>query len=331
LRVRGQETHFDVILSAELARIAKLPHRIKGEGGIPPGDVAGLRASVSRALTWQGGYYATKKHKNFLAKDGKDSLDGGVVNVMGQHAGVGKADFVVKTDALRHAPESYEERLLDAHFEEAPPFLRADRRAAARELVREAYRAAAARGLGGLAPLTFYYLNEFTRRWGSATVASQTGLVVAPFLAPDVIRACALLPAEELPTKPLHRHVTALHAPDWAHVPYADQVTEDDFAAGRLPRVEAKPEEPEADALTPRWREVRHHRKYHYKYYWKDVGQPLLREAFAAGGFWTEVFDADAACEQWMSSGSGADALAITHLLPSVLAHAPSVASATSA
>ncbi|HEX6884664.1 MAG TPA: hypothetical protein VF530_14915 [Planctomycetota bacterium] len=318
LRVRGQETHFDVILSAELARIAGLPHRIKSEGGIPPGNVEGLRASIARALLWQGGSFATKKHKNFLAKDGKDGLDGGVVNVMGQHAGVGKADFVTKTEATKHA-DGHEERLLDGLFADAPGCLRAARAGSARELIRASYRAADVHGLDGLRPLLFFYLSEFTRRWGSATVASQTGLVVSPFLNPDVIRACCALPPEELPTKPLHRHVTALHAPDWAAVPYADQVSEADFASGRLPRVERKPE-PAEPADTPRWRSVRHHRKYHYKFYWKDVGQPLLQEAFEQGGFWTEVFEPSAARSAWAQSGSTADALSVAHLLPRVLA-----------
>jgi hypothetical protein len=321
LRVRGQKTHFDVILSAELARIAGLPHRIKSEGGIPPDSVDGLRTGIRNALRWQGGYFATKKHKNFLAKKGKEGLDGGVVNVMGQHAGVGKADFMKKIESWKHDPATYEERLLDVLMADAPPFLRADRLLSVRELLRASYRAAHAHGLEGHGPLLYYYLNEFTRRWGSATVSGQSGIVVAPFLCPDVIRACFALPPEELPSKPLHRHVTALHAPDWASVPYADQVTEEDFASGRLPRLESKAEA--ADELVPRWRTVRHHRKYHYKYFWKDVGQPLLAEAFEQGGFWTDVFDADGAREGWMSSGSSADCIAIAHLLPSVLS-APS-------
>jgi hypothetical protein len=246
---------------------------------------------------------------------------------MGQHAGVGKGDFVVKIDATRHAPDQHEQRLLDALFADGPSALRPELGAAARELVRHSYRAADRYGLTGLAPLTFFYLNEFTRRWGSATVAGQTGLVVAPFLCPDMIRACALLPAEELPSKPIHRHITALCAPDWANVPYADQVTEEDFRAGRLPRVERVNGHAEDDAAlesstngasAERWRAVRHHRKYHYKYFWKDVGQPLLNEAFASGGF-----DPDAARSGWLESGNTADALAIAHLLPGVLEHAP--------
>jgi len=324
LRVRGQESHFDVILSTELARIAGLPHRIKSEGGIPPDHVDGLRLGIQNALRWQGGYFATKKHKNFLAKKGKDGLDGGVVNVMGQHAGVGKADFMKKIESWKHDPATFEERLLDALMADAPSFLRADRLETVRELLRASYRAAHAHGLEGHGPLLYYYLNEFTRRWGSATVAGQSGIVVAPFLCPDVIRACHALPPEELPSKPLHRHVTALHAPDWAVVPYADQVTEGDFASGRLPRVEAQKET--EDELTPRWRAVRHHRKYHYKYFWKDVGQPLLEEAFEQGGFWTEVFDADQAQRNWMNSGSGSDCLSIAHLLPGVLADSRSPA-----
>jgi hypothetical protein len=327
LRVRGKETHFDVILSAELARIAGLPHRIKSEGGVPPADVDGCRSSIARALLWQGGYFATKKHKTFLAKEKRGGLDGGVVNVMGQHAGVDKADFVVRTEATKHAPAAREERLLEHLFAEAPSFLRPERRTNARELVRRSYRAAEDHGLSDLEPLLYFYLNEFTRRWGSATVASQSGLVVAPFLCPDMIRACHALPAEELATKPIHRHVTARHAPDWAGVPYADQVTEEDFLAGRLPRVvrtnghaldgAAEPGE------LPRWREVRHHRKYHYKFYWTDVGLPLLEEAFAQGGFWSEVFDPDAARTDWVGVGErsgNADALAVAHLLPKVLA-----------
>src|SRR5262245_41804802 len=317
-RVRGQETHFDVILSSELARIAGIPHRIKKKSGIPSGTLEGLRRSIGLALLWQGGYLATKKHKTFLARGDEEGLDGGVVNVMGQHAGVGKADFVVKIDATRQAPERFEELLLDRFFADGPAALRPDLADRARELVRQSYRAADRHGLTGLGPLLFFFLNEFTRRWGSATVASQAGLVVAPFLCPDMIRACWGLPAEELPTKPVHRHVTALHAPDWAGVPYADQVTEEDFLSGRLPRIErvnGHASEPPAE----RWRTVRYHNNYHQKFFWKDVGQPLLLEAFERGGFWSEVFDPDAARIALDDSPRTADALSIAHLLPSVL------------
>lgn len=314
-RVRGQENHFDVIVSAELARVAGFPHRVKSEGGIPPGTAEGCRASVTKALLWQGGYFATKKHKNFLAKEGATGLDGGVVNVMGQHAGLGKADFVVKTDALNHPRATDEQRLLDLHFTEGPGLLRPAAADEARELLRASYRAAHAYDLSGLGPLLFFYLHEFTRRWGSATVNSQTGLVVAPFLCPDMIRACYGLDGAELVHKPIHRHTTATNAPDWTAIPYADQVTEADFHAGRLPRVAPPNGAAADDADLPRWRQVRHHRKYHYKYFWKDVGQPLLKEAFAQGGFWTELFDADRVREEWLSSKGVADAVVVAYLV----------------
>jgi hypothetical protein len=143
--------------------------------------------------------------------------------------------------------------------------------------------------------------------------------VVAPFLCPDMIRACYGLDGAELPTKPIHRHTTTINAPDWSNVPYADQVTEADFHAGRLPRVETRRSSQDDDDL-PRWRQVRHHRKYHYKYYWKDVGQPVLREAFDEGGFWTEIFDPAGARDGWAESSSSADAVVVAHLLPAVLA-----------
>jgi hypothetical protein len=320
LRVRGQETHFDVLISAALARMAGLPHRIKNEGGIPPGDVAGLRASIEKALLWQGGNFTTMKHKNFLARENKDRLDGGVVNVMGQHAGIGKADFAVKIRAWEHAPERYEELLLETLLADAPPFLRPELRESTRELLRRSYASARDYGLRSRGPLHFFFLNEYTRRWGSATVASQTGLVVTPFLCPDFIRACYAFPEDELPTKPMHRHITATHAPEWASFPYTDQATEEDLRSGRIPPVEVAREDAPQSADEPRWRATQRFRKYHYKFYWKDVGLPLLEEAFARGGFWTELFDPEQARASWKEHKGGADVIAIAHLLPGVLA-----------
>ena len=320
LRVRGQETHFDVLISAELARMAGLPHRIKTEGGVPPGSVEVLRASLAKALLWQAGNYTTLKHKSFLAKEGKEKLDGGVVNVMGQHAGIGKADFAKKIRAHEHPSARYEELLLADLMAEAPLFLRLDLRERVREELRRSYRAALDYGLASRGPLHFFFLNEYTRRWGSATVSGQTGFVVTPFLTPDFIRACYGFPEEELPSKPMHRYITGLHAPEWAAYPYTDQATEDDLRSGLIPPVEVKREEGENEQDLPRWRQTARFRKFHYKYYWKDVGKPLLQEAFDQGGFWTELFDPDRARAEWDSFKSGADVLVIAHVLPQVLA-----------
>jgi len=321
LRVRGQETHFDVLISAALARMAGLPHRIKTEGGVPPATVEGLRTSLAKALLWQAGNFTTLKHKSFLSREGKERLDGGVVNVMGQHAGIGKADFARRIHAQDHPPARYEELLLADLEAESPPILRADLREGVRELLRRSYRVALDYGLTGRGPLHFFFLNEYTRRWGSATVSGQTGFVVTPFLTPHFIRACYGMPEEELVSKPMHRHITGLLAPEWAAFPYTDQATEEDLRSGLIPPVEIPREEGEETATElPRWRQTARFRRFHYKYYWKDVGKPLLKEAFKQGGFWTELFDPDRAEEGWKEFKSGADVISIAHVLPQVLA-----------
>jgi len=55
---------------------------------------------------------------------------------------------------------------------------------------------------------------------------------------------------------------------------------------------------------------------YSTSLYWQAVGQPIIREAFAQGGFWTEIYDPDLAKEHWHAAG---DELAIAHLLPGVV------------
>jgi hypothetical protein len=204
---------------------------------------------------------------------------------------------------------------------EAPPILRPDLRECVRELLRRSYRVALDYGLARRGPLHFFFLHEYTRRWGSATVAGQTGLVVTPFLTPAFIRACYAFPEDELPSKPMHRHITGLLAPEWAAFPYTDEATEDDLRSGRIPPVEIPREEEHGEsAAEPRWRRTARHRKFHYKYYWKDVGLPLLTEAFEAGGFWTELFEPERARTEWNTFKSGADVIAIAHVLPRVLA-----------
>ncbi len=321
LRVRGNANNVDVMIAAELARMAGLPIRIKAGGGLPADTVEGCRASLQKALLWQGGNFATLKHKNFLARAGKDTLDGGVVNVMGQHGGIGKADFARKIDAGSVPPAQYEERVLDVLMREAPSYLRAEQRRATRAILRQAYRAADRHGLRGRGPLHYLFLNEYTRRWGAATVNSQAGVVVAPFLSPDMIRACYALPEAELVQKPMHRYITQRNAPDWAAFPYEDQVTEDDVRGGRVPPVPASalPPAPPAAPELPEWRAQRRRHKFGYRSYWRLMAFPLIEAAFAAGGFWTEIFDPDLARAHWLDTKSGGDPIALLHLLPAVV------------
>jgi hypothetical protein len=108
-------------------------------------------------------------------------------------------------------------------------------------------------------------------------------------------------------------------------------VTEEDITSGRVPPVPAKmlPRRKESADDLPDWRRVkRRHHKFGYRYYWKAVGRPLVEEALAAGGFWTEIFDPELAGEHWLDAKTGGDLISIAHLLPKVVAAARGAASA---
>jgi hypothetical protein len=81
-----------------------------------------------------------------------------------------------------------------------------------------------------------------------------------------------------------HRHIIASNAPDWAAVPYTEDLTV-----------------------------VREN--YEGTAFWQTVGRPLLDEAIAAGGFWTQLFDPDAAPDQTVVP----DLIPIVYLLPLIL------------
>jgi len=314
LRVRGAPSKLDVRIATGLCRQAGLELATKNTGGVPPGTAEGCRASILKALLWQAGALTTLKHKSFLAKANRRGLDGGVVNLMGQHAGIGKGDFAVLIKAHEHPPEKFEKRLLRSMMKSAPRYLRTEYVDGVRTDIRRAYRQAQDYGLEGRGPLHFYFLNEYTRRWGSATVNSQTGLVVTPFLCPDFIRACYAMPEQELVDKPMHKHITAYYAPEWAAYPFVDNVTEEDLRSGLVP---APTEDAGADG--PKWRSGSTYHSFSYRKFWRDVGRPLLDEAFAEGGFWTQIFDPDTAREEYSKFKYGADVLVVAHLLSTVL------------
>ncbi|MGE3172573.1 MAG: hypothetical protein AB7O97_08080 [Planctomycetota bacterium] len=316
-RVRGARDNFDVIVAAELARIAGLELHTKEHSGLPPATTDGLAASIGKALLWQGGMFTTLKHKTFLAKADRGGLDGGVVNVMGQHGGIGKGDFAVKVDAAAHPPERYEELLLERLLGGAPVFLRPELLGAVRERVRAAYRRARDYGMEGRGPLHFFFLHEYVRRWGSATVNAGTGVVATPFLAPDFVRACYALPEDTLPDRPLHLRLIERHAPDWVDVPFADDLTEADLAGGRWAASGGAADETAVDrpAAADWMRSSRHH-SFDHRRYWQVVGRPLIDAALREGGFWTELFDPDRARARWQDFKYGPDLLALMHLLP---------------
>ena len=314
-RVRGSELRFDVLIARELARIADFPLRVKTKSGLPPDRPNTCRAAMERALLWQAGAMPRKKHKTFL--EPKGVMDGGVVNVMGQHAGIGKADFDVRIGAQARPESTWEDALIENLRKRAPEGLRPRWSRAAEELTREAYRAADRHELEGLQRLHFFFLFEYTRCWGSATVAAQSGLVLAPILNPGVIRAAYAFPSAELPSKPFHRAITDRLAPDWKGVLYESEATKADIESGRLPvppgtRAVDKGRDPND------WRRAKRWGKYDNRLYWRDVARPLVEEALAGGGLAAELFD-DSEVEAVLADPAGPDSLVLAHLFDSAL------------
>ncbi len=318
LRVRGSPERYDVMIAAELARIAGLKLRIKNFGGFPPETADGCRRAIRLALLFQSGNLPTKKHKTFLRR--KPHLRPGVVNVMGQHAGLGKADFVVKIRAWELEPSQYESRLLDVLNKDFSRYLREDLREPVRESIREAYRAADAYRLNGLARLHFFFLHEYTRRWGSSATSAQTGLVVAPYLNPDFIRAAYAYPQAEIRHRPFHRHIHTTYAPDWANVPFEDEATEEGLRRAGIKPVQLSKSR-RAFHETTRWKRPRSYTKYSNHGYWKELGRPLIEEALKERGFWTELLHPAIAELPWTRDDFRfvSDPLAIAHIVPEAM------------
>ena len=288
LRVRGNPERYDVMIAAELARVAGLRLRINNKGGYPPEDPERLRRCVQLALRWQAGNLSTTKHKTFLAR--REVLEPGLVNVMGQHSGIGKADFVMKTRAWKLDPSQYEDAMIRQLVGQLEPYLHPELRQPVRELWRTAYRQADLYGLEGFARMHFFFLYEYTRRWASGSMAAQPGQVVTPFLNPGLIRAAYAFPQEEIRRRPFHHHILGKYAKDWKDIPFEDQMTQADIDSGRIPKVQLDAEQ-SAFHEGPFWKQPKAHRVYSNGIYWRSAGRPLAREARRAGGFWTEVLD----------------------------------------
>ena len=97
LRVKGQPEKFDVVIASELATIAGLALKVKASAELPPENSDDCRRSIALALLWQAGHMVTEKHKTFLTNQGH--LDGGNVNIMGQHGEIGRGYFASKIQA----------------------------------------------------------------------------------------------------------------------------------------------------------------------------------------------------------------------------------------
>ena len=310
-RVRGLPGRDDVLIASELAKIAGFNLRVKKFEGLPPDDAEACKRCISLALLWQAGHMVTHKHKTFLSHH--QYLDGGVVNIMGQHGEIGRGYYAQRIRAVELSEDQYEERLLTKLMASMPPFTRKELHDVVRQIIREAYRQADRYSLTGLARLDFFYLYERTRRWASGSLSSQTGLVFAPFLNPDFIRAVFDYIGYGKETNPFHRYIIATNSPDWVTVPYSEDLKQRELTSEKVDVVK---ELERKTVISASWKRPKGGYNYDSSLYWKAVGEPIIHEALARGGFWTEIFDPDMAEKWWQAAP---DDLAIVHLLPEML------------
>lgn len=289
-KVKGREGKFDVAIAGRLARVARLDLEVRPTAELPPERTEDLERSLRLALLWQGGHMWSENHKTFLWGDERH-LDGGVLNVMGQHGEIVRGHYERRTKVWKAAgPEEYEARAVDYLMRSAPDALRDDLRAEVRELMHVAYRRAAGYGLEGLAALDLLYLLERTRRYNGASVAAQPGLAFTPFLDPALIRAAYALRAagqefvvRRRQVNPLHRFIIDSNLPAWRDIEFEDDMRR---AVRRAARAAADGTSDDADWRAPQGKDY-----YDYDAYWDEVGGPLVDRLVAAEGPWTAVFD----------------------------------------
>jgi len=276
-RVKGRRDSSDVAIACKLARAANLPLRIEEDAELPSSDADDWRRSISLALLWQAGEMDPDKQKTIFS-NGR-TLPEGVVNVMGQHGEIARALRYRKpllqygVDDLPWSDAELEKNFMQHLISRRPCHLRSEWHDAVYDILLSVYRAADRYDLHGLARLDFFYLYENTRRFNAGSLASQTNLVVTPFLNPRVIETVYALPPIDKATFKLHDHIVAANAPEWTEIEYAP------------------PLEPRAIS-----------NYFDAESVWRTTGAPLVDAALRNGGFCTEVFDEKLARED--ASGS---------------------------
>lgn len=294
VRVKGQEGKFDVAISRKLAKIAGLELEVEATAELPPERTEDLERCIRLALLWQAGHMWSQNHHSFLW--GKRHLDGGRLNVMGQHGEIGRGYYERRVRACEAKDErEYEERVLAFLMKKrkAATYMRTAVREAVRERIRESYSQAERWGLTGLAALDFLYLFERTRRNNGASVNRQPGLAFTPFLNPDYIRATyafrtagGVFVRDERQVNPLPRYIIETNLPEWRGVDFEEDV----IRATRESRNRGALEASRADASRD-WRPAQGKDYYHYDLYWQEVGAPLAHRVTSRDGFWAEIFD----------------------------------------
>ena len=323
-RTRGNAENNDVIIARKLADLAGAPHRLQQDRSLPPPTLRGLRRNIDCALRWQSGHVDLRQVKTFLPAGA--FMDGGNVNIMGQHGEIGRGFYLSRLNAFQTDPARYEDGMIDYSMKFIRPFLHPRLREAVIETVRQAFRQAERYDLDDFNRLDFFYLYERTRRWASGGQYAQPGKVITPFLNPRAIRANFNLPAPLRLGNPFHAHIIRQCAPQWIDVPYQQNLKDLDRKTAKRMRKEYQ-EKYRGSKFKKRiedfkrWLELLRHpairkyretgrRTYGIKKYWEAVGTPLIREILAGDGLWTEVYDRDQAAAHW---GEAPDDLAVLH------------------
>jgi hypothetical protein len=305
-RVGGVPGNPDVIIAERLACAGGLTIE-PGQGAhFPPPDPAETRRRISLALLWEAGYRLTGKHEVFLPHG--EYLGRGGVKVTGKHGEIGRA-FYAKKFGTETEARRQEARFVDRMMDSMPSFTRRRWKSRVRGLIEEAYFAADRYGLTDLARQDFFYLHERTRRLASGSHCAKAGFVFGPFMNPDYIRASFAWPGSgyEKTRSPFHDHIVATNVPEWAEIPYTSDL--EAAAAAEVGAVQAG--DNGAD-----WRRLTEGKDYDSMLYWQTVGRRLIEEALDQGGFWTELFDPDAARKEWEDAPQK---FAIAHLLDDVV------------
>ncbi|MEN6627979.1 MAG: hypothetical protein ABFD69_17270 [Candidatus Sumerlaeia bacterium] len=328
LHVRGRRDVDDVVVAERLAQIIGKPLNVKTRGGLPPATASMLEKSMDEALRWQAGHAEFKGAKMFLNSNGR--LDGGWVNIMGQHGAVGRGFYIGRTHAMELDPSQFEDKLLEYVSQWTRSFMRPPMREHAEETIRAAYRAADRHGVEGYNRLDFFYMYERTRRWASGGQYNQPGKVLTPFLTPGYIRASFSFPGPERVLNPVHRYIIDTNMPVWSKVPFHYEVTpklRDEWArqwrrASRGNRAIARWRiwRERLDAMALFGGQLKNYREsgrrgFNNGNYWKAVGRPLIERALRDGGLWTEVYDPRLASQKW---AEGPDDIVVLWLLEKI-------------
>ena len=291
-RVKGHPDSPDAKAAQELARIAGVDLVLETEAELPGENAEDCRRSILLSLLWQAGHADTEKHKTMFAKGRQ--LKEMKINLMGQHGELGRGSLYAESmrtmRAMGMAVSGFHiaKALPDAVLARAPVLIRKDLREYVRETVQRAIGRAETYDLSGLHRLDYFYLMECTRRRSGGSLNGQTGLVIAPFLNPDFIRACFARCSLDKGKSVFHKYIVARNTPDWADYPYVKK------------RASANP------AML----------YYDLHAYWKTTGAPVVHEAIEAGGFWMDVFDAS---QTRKLPFAAADDLTMMYLLPELL------------